>query len=577
MADNGIERAVIVESGFGESDLLPLPVGRELLIEHLLSTLSRHGIREAAIITGENNARVADLDMHRGPEREIKVLWKIAPFYCGTAGSLKLVDEFLSGPQFVVVHCNLYLMGLDLAQVIRDHHQSRAGVTFVAYGDEGGDDLENIEIDQCGLIRQINTLHSSRNRRRRINPYGMYVMNREVLDMIPSGGYFDIKEQLVPAVRARGISVRAHVVNQPAYAIKKLEDLLELNKRILLGDDTNHTEHDRWSTETDHIVIGENARISPTSYLLGPLVIGPNSVVEDHVQLIGPAVLGTSTILEKGSIVRESIVWSGARVLSNARVEHSFIPGDAIVPEGIRLRREHQTKLGSSHSMINGHSHTSARLIPWALNVWKPASKHRDVKITYHLIKRAMDVGLSLILFLASVPLLLLIAVAIKLDAPGPILFAQRRCGKGGKEFRMLKFRTMVPDAEKRQDDLRDHNLVDGPMFKLDEDPRITRVGKFLRKTSLDELPQLVNVLRGEMSLVGPRPLAYPEMKFCPSWRDLRLTVTPGVTGLWQVRSRDHNRFSDWIRYDIEYVQTQSLSMDLWILFRTIKVLLKGV
>ncbi|MBX3346357.1 MAG: sugar transferase [Nitrospira sp.] len=174
-------------------------------------------------------------------------------------------------------------------------------------------------------------------------------------------------------------------------------------------------------------------------------------------------------------------------------------------------------------------------------------------------------------------PLLLLIAAAIKSDSRGPVFFSQKRCGKDGREFWMHKFRTMVPDAEQRQQDLKAKNSVDGPMFKLEEDPRITRVGKFLRKTSLDELPQLLNVLRGDMSLVGPRPLAYDEMKFCPTWRDARLTVRPGLTGLWQVKARNRNRFSEWIRYDLEYVRRRSLVLDLYILIRTARVLLKGV
>lgn len=579
MTDNGIDKAVIIESALGEGDLLSLPVGRELLIDHLLGALSHHGIKEVVIISGEVNGRTAELEMRTAYEREIKVLWKKAPSYCGTAGSLKLVEEFLSEPQFVVVHCNLYLGGLDLTEVVRAHHQSHAGVTFVAYrGVEDKDDLENIVIDQSGLVSQVNILHKSRNRRGRLRPCGMYVMNREVLDVIPSDRYFDIKEQLIPSVCARGISVRAHVVRHPTYAIKKSEDLLELNRRILLGDQVLHEKHDHRPTETDRIVVGENVDISPNSYLLGPLVIGPNSVVEDYVQVIGPAVIGAATRLGKGCMIRESVVWSGTRVLSNARVEYSFIPGDMIVPEGSQLRRTYRIETSLGRDIGVQYPRADAASVTWPSRSWERGSG-RDTagNARYAPVKRAIDVVFSSVYLLLGLPLFALIALAIKLDSPGPILFLQNRCGKDGEEFRMLKFRTMMLDAEELQGDLRARNAVDGPMFKLEEDPRITRVGKFLRRTSLDELPQLVNVLRGEMSLVGPRPLAYAEMKFCPSWRDLRLTVTPGVTGLWQVESRDHNRFSDWIRYDCEYVRTQSLSTDLRILVRTIQALLKGV
>jgi len=139
----------------------------------------------------------------------------------------------------------------------------------------------------------------------------------------------------------------------------------------------------------------------------------------------------------------------------------------------------------------------------------------------------------------------------------------------------MYKFRTMVEDAEKLQEQLRDNNIVNGPMFKMENDPRVTRTGVFLRKTSLDELPQLFNVLKGEMSLLGPRPLKMEEMAFSPSWRNIRLSVKPGITGLWQVEARSSGLFHEWIKYDIYYVKHDSLWMDITILFKTIKGVLK--
>ena len=138
----------------------------------------------------------------------------------------------------------------------------------------------------------------------------------------------------------------------------------------------------------------------------------------------------------------------------------------------------------------------------------------------------------------------------------------------------MFKFRTMVKDADKKQSQLYTQKDVDGPMFKMQNDPRLTSVGFFLRKTSLDELPQLFNVLKGDMSLVGPRPLVMKEMRFSPGWRDLRLKVKPGITGLWQINGRSHAPFHDWIKYDIFYVKNQSVLLDLRILVQTLRLII---
>ena len=141
----------------------------------------------------------------------------------------------------------------------------------------------------------------------------------------------------------------------------------------------------------------------------------------------------------------------------------------------------------------------------------------------------------------------------------------------------MVKFRTMVKDAEEMQAQLRPLSEVDGPMFKIENDPRSTPLGRQLRRYSVDEIPQLWNVLKGEMSLVGPRPLAEREMQFCPAWRDARLKVRPGVTGLWQVSGRSKTSFHDWIRLDIEYVRERSTMLDLKILARTMLVVFRGL
>ena len=191
-------------------------------------------------------------------------------------------------------------------------------------------------------------------------------------------------------------------------------------------------------------------------------------------------------------------------------------------------------------------------------------------------VKRAIDLVASALGLLALTPLLAGIALAIRLDSPGPIFFRQRRHGRGGTEFEIVKFRTMVADAERQRMAMAHLNEMEGagPLFKMANDPRVTRVGAFLRKTSLDELPQLWNVLRGEMSLVGPRPFVIHESEQITGWAGRRLDTTPGITGLWQVLGRNDIPFDEMVKLDYVYVTNWSLWWDIKILLRTIPTVL---
>lgn len=188
--------------------------------------------------------------------------------------------------------------------------------------------------------------------------------------------------------------------------------------------------------------------------------------------------------------------------------------------------------------------------------------------------KRAMDVGGALAALVLAAPVMGAVALAIKLTSPGPVLFRQWRGGRGGRPFLLYKFRTMAPDAEARKEDLRHLNERRGPAFKMKNDPRVTRVGRLLRTLSLDELPQLYNVLRGDMSLVGPRPLPLPETGEMAAWQRMRLQVKPGITGLWQVTRRNRSCFDEWVRLDIQYIQQRSFWLDCKILLKTIPAVL---
>ncbi len=182
--------------------------------------------------------------------------------------------------------------------------------------------------------------------------------------------------------------------------------------------------------------------------------------------------------------------------------------------------------------------------------------------------KRAFDIVVSLLAMPLLLPLLLLVAVAVRLDSPGPIIFRQQRTGRHGTQFAMYKFRTMVRDAEALKASLAHLNILPPPDFKIPNDPRITRVGKFLRKTSLDELPQIFNVLRGDMSLVGPRPTSFAPSTYA-QWHTVRLEVRPGITGLWQVKGRNETTFDERLRMDIDYIRNRSLMTDVRIFLMT--------
>ena len=192
------------------------------------------------------------------------------------------------------------------------------------------------------------------------------------------------------------------------------------------------------------------------------------------------------------------------------------------------------------------------------------------------VVKKAFDLVVSPIVVLVGLPLWLLIALAIRLDSRGPVLYRDRRVGVGEREFGMLKFRTMVQGAAELQDELEEQNEAEGALFKIRDDPRLTRVGRVLRRLSLDELPQVLNVLGGEMSLVGPRPLPVRDYQLLEDWHRKRYNVLPGITGLWQISGRSTLTFDDLVRLDFYYIENWSIWLDISILVKTIPAVIAG-
>jgi lipopolysaccharide/colanic/teichoic acid biosynthesis glycosyltransferase/uridine kinase len=255
---------------------------------------------------------------------------------------------------------------------------------------------------------------------------------------------------------------------------------------------------------------------------------------------------------------------------------HHCAPGDF----GIRSQRLIMQAIQDYNTMLDHYIATQSATGRWRL---KFHVEFQRMVWRWHVIggqaaKRLLDIVASTIFLLVFSPLYLLIALAIWLEDGRPVFFTQIRVGQFGREFRMYKFRSMCHNAEAKLQELLAKNChSEGVTFKIKNDPRLTRVGKFLRKYNLDELPQFWNVLLGDMSVVGPRPSPYSENQFCPPWREARLSVRPGITGLWQVRRtrRAGSDFQEWIKYDIEYVENRTWWLDMKIIYKTILTMVR--
>lgn len=578
-------RAVILAGGPGSANfplantfpLLTFPMAnRRTLIDNMLDFLVRVGIQDVAIcVSSQGNSRQAISDaVNAGPHANMNICWAVDEGFRGTAGPLKDLASFINGDPFLVVGPNLWLHRIDLPGILATHEHAAAAATVVIQPQPSNSrGLENVALTEDGQVKEFLLLHQSRDHRREMRPAGMYVFEPEVLDAIDPDGYVDIKEQLIPTLRERDQRVRAHLLDAPVQQIDSLEAYFMLCRRELMQ---------RWSAERvgipdladsgDGIYVGANVHISPDAILVGPLTIEDDCIIDSGSRVVGPGVICRGTHIAADALIRESILWRNCTVEEGARVEYSVITTGCTISRKQQVMSTVVAVDTAWNSGINGAT-LPAGAAPKRRRTQDRDALQRTLRLgrwaCYRACKRSLDIAVSALLLLMLMPLFVLIAIAIKFDSRGPVFFSQFRCGVRGRPFRMYKFRTMLDKAEQLQRELHDDRDTKGPMFKMQRDPRITRLGHILRKTSVDELPQLWNVLKGDMSLVGPRPLAMDEMAWSTKWRDIRLTVRPGITGLWQVNARDDPAFNSWLENDLDYVEHQSLLMDLKILLKT--------
>jgi lipopolysaccharide/colanic/teichoic acid biosynthesis glycosyltransferase len=311
------------------------------------------------------------------------------------------------------------------------------------------------------------------------------------------------------------------------------------------------------------VIAAPRSRVHPSASLVGQIVLQRGAEVEEGATIIGPTVVGVRGRVGAGATVAQCIIGPGLAVASG----HSFRQ---------RALLAHTNGDGLSPSVADTEVPETTPPDGWGLPPGG-SSEPSSVPI-YPAVKRALDAGAAALGLVLLSPLGLLIAALVKLESRGPAFFPHLREGMGGRPFRCWKFRTMIPGADRLQRELSRMNKLDGPQFKIDRDPRLTRMGRFLTATNLDELPQLANVLLGQMSLVGPRPSPFRENQMCVPWREGRLSVRPGITGLWQVcrHNRADGDFHQWIYYDLLYVRAMSFALDLKILVATFLALAFG-
>jgi lipopolysaccharide/colanic/teichoic acid biosynthesis glycosyltransferase/dTDP-glucose pyrophosphorylase len=571
-----IKKAVII-TGEMITNLAPLtnycpgyllPVLNKPLIQYTIDFLKNNGFDELLISLTEEST-IPDF-LKEKTTAGINISYHKEPKPRGTAGAIKDLEQFLNGEPFLVINSNIFIKDIDLISFLDCHRESNSIITAGVYKENGIHNInENVLIEKDNSIRSFNIIHPSVDRRSPWKSAGIYIFEPQVLKYINPENYMDIKEQLIPILQREELNISACEIEGSFKSINNVQDYIHLNRSILMNGLDQHYED--MKELANNIWVGKNVKISPQAYILGPVIIGDNCTIEDFSHIIGPAVIGNACQISQDVLFRESIVWGGVSLSQGSKLEYSIIGEKATIPNNSNIR---------NMIALNGLKFGDMNLLPSDYGIRSTADLrwHTPIKgVGYKTLKRITDLIISSLGLFLLIPLFVLIALAIKIDSPGPVFYRQKRCGRNGKLFNMTKFRTMVTNAEVLHKELISKKEIDGPMFKISNDPRITGIGKFLRRTSLDEFPQLWNVIKGEMSLVGPRPLIMDEMKFSPSWRDIRLKVKPGLTGLWQIHGRSSGSFHDWIKYDLSYVKNQSFWLDIKILFKTISVVLKKI
>jgi len=431
---------------------------------------------------------------------------------------------------------------------------------LVAVGSDSRRTRERVEADATGNVRRVERIYDGVCWPETASAVALAEASAGVVRGIRFGSLGELRSILT----ARGAICRDEPVARDGMNLMCEAELLAAHER-------ESVRAGRWQANQGFtvmsagVLLGQGAVVDSSARLVPPVLVYPRSIIERGATIVGPAVIGMDCTVKRGATVAQALLTSGTVLASGVTVRRSVVGG--VVSASV------SRDTGMGLSVLTNDARESYRVVGAdGLSGVRRTRRDGGIRIS---AKRTLDVAVAALSLVLLSPLLLAAFLLVKTTSRGPALFAHSREGREGREFPCLKFRTMVVGADRLQAELASQNEVDGPQFKIERDPRVTSVGRFLRATNLDELPQLWNVFRGQMSLVGPRPSPFRENQICVPWRQARLSVPPGITGLWQVcrGNREQSDFNQWIYYDILYVRNLSILLDLKILAATVLTL----
>jgi lipopolysaccharide/colanic/teichoic acid biosynthesis glycosyltransferase len=542
-----------VGSASGLQTVLGLPLGAGSVLDDIVRRLGRLLDKELQVILPDGPAAELKTSLSKTSSSAFSVL--------GPTELRKALSELETSDRLLLIRARDWpTAGYDadaIGRAVSDYHGATYGV---AVGSDQDNTREVVERDFDGRVRRVQRFYNIVN-------WPEAACTSMVYALVPGHALQDVPSRELGDVRLalsrRGMLTRDLPLASECLDLGVEAGFLAAHERVLDEVFAHAMPPAGYTLHAPGVWVGEGASIDPSARVIGPVIVQAGAVVGPECTVVGPAVLGRGSRVERGAALAQSVLAGGAVVPSGRTVRHRCVLGQEAGerPPAVDLTFPLRSSGAGYFKSEESFQQLEAR-----------RGERNPVQ---QVLKRTLDVFASVAGLILLSPLLALTAVAVRMDSPGPILFGHLRERKGGKQFRCLKFRTMVANADLIQRQLYKKNEVDGPQFKMSCDPRVTRIGRWLRATNLDELPQLINVVLGHMSLVGPRPSPFRENQICVPWRRARLSVRPGITGLWQV-CRGEDRTSDfhqWIFYDIAYVRNYSLWLDLKILGATVLTL----